>query len=102
VKSYTGGTINTTTDFVLISSSSGNSAVFEYYVSNGTARRAGSVLSVWDNSGNSESTDYSTPDLGGSTTGISFVTVISTGNLVLRAVVTSGTWTINVGARVIF
>jgi len=86
---------------ITIDALSGNSAIFDYYVSNGTAKRSGTIISVWDNS-SSEFTDYSTPDLGGSTLGISFQTSISGGNLILQGVVTSGTWTIKIGSRVIF
>jgi hypothetical protein len=81
--------------------SSGNSAIYDYYVSDGTNRRAGTVIAVWDGT-LSVFTEYSTPDLNGSTTGISFSTTISGGNILLQVNVTSGTWTVKVGSRVIF
>ena len=86
---------------VSIPTTSGNSAVFDYFVSDGTNSRAGSVISVW-NGASSTNTDYSTPDLGGSTTGMAFKTVVNGGNLELQSVVTSGTWTVKISARITF
>jgi hypothetical protein len=80
---------------------SGNSAIYDYYVSDGTNARAGSVIAVWGG-GSSVFTEYSTPDLNGSTAGISFLTTVSGGNIELQVNVTSGTWTVKVGTRVIF
>ena len=75
--------------------------MFDYYVSDGTNKRAGTIITAWDGSSTAY-TDYSTPDIGGSTTAISFQTAISGGNLQLNAVVTSGTWTVKVATRIIF
>ena len=63
--------------------------------------RAGTVMAVWDTSGASF-TDFSTTDLNGSTTGISFSVDVNSGNVRLRAVITTGTWSIKVGSRIIF
>jgi hypothetical protein len=90
-----------TSDISSIPVTSGNSAIYDYYVSDGTNRRAGTVIAVWDGS-TSTFTEYSTPDLNGSTAGISFGTTISGGNILLQSIVTAGTWTIKVGSRVIF
>ena len=65
--------------------------------------RAGTVMGVWDSSGvNAGSTDYSTPDIVASTTGISFSVSVASPSVSLIASVTSGTWTVKVGTRVIF
>jgi hypothetical protein len=102
ISSDSGSSIGTGTSTIsTIPVSSGNSAVYDYYVSDGTNRRAGTVIAVWDGT-LSVFTEYSTPDLNGSTTGISFSTTISGGNILLQVVVTAGTWTVKVGSRVIF
>jgi len=101
LSSYTGGTINSTTNILSISTLSGYSGFFDYFVSDGTNSRAGTVMSVWDSS-TSTFTDYSTPDLGGATTGLTFSTSVSVGNLILNANVSGGgTWTIKIGSRVL-
>jgi len=65
--------------------------------------RAGTVMGVWDSSGTTAgSTDYSTTDIIGSTIGISFSVTASSPSVSLVASVTSGTWTVKVGTRVIF
>jgi hypothetical protein len=58
-------------------------------------------MTAWDAS-TTVYTDYSTPDIGISTSGISFTTSTNGTSVFLNAVVTSGTWTIKVGTRVIF
>jgi hypothetical protein len=63
--------------------------------------RAGVVMAVWDNS-NTTFTDYSTPDLNGTTLPFVWDVDVNSGLVRLRAVISSGTWTINVGTRVIF
>jgi hypothetical protein len=100
--SYSGVSISSTgATLITIVAASGVSANFSYYVSDGTNKRAGTVMSVWDGS-TTEYTDYSTPDIGGSTTGISFRTTVSGANILFQAVVTSGTWTVKVGSRIVF
>jgi hypothetical protein len=101
LSSYTGGSISSTTALVTIVSASGNSAVFDYYVSDGTNKRAGTVMTAWDNS-LTVYTEYSTPDIGGSTAGISFTTSTDGSNVFLNAVITSGTWSVKVGSRIMF
>jgi hypothetical protein len=56
---------------------------------------------VW-NSTAAQFTDTSTTDLGPSTEGISFQVTSSGGTVRLNAIVTTGTWNIKVGTRVIF
>jgi hypothetical protein len=63
--------------------------------------RAGFVMAVW-NSSTSTYTDVSTPDLNGSTLGLSFSVIVSAPNVLLKANATSGTWTVKVGTRIIF
>jgi hypothetical protein len=101
LSSYSGGSVSSNTAIITFASASGTSAIFDYYVSDGTNKRAGTVISVWDNV-ISVFTDYSTPDIGGSTTGISLTTTTDGTNVSLNAVVTSGTWTVKVSGRVTF
>lgn len=74
-------------------------ARWDYFVSNGTAQRASSILGHWLSDGSlDELTDDGAEDLGGDTAGIEFDIVYSGGNIQLIATITSGTWTI-VGSR---
>ena len=91
-----------TTIITTIPVSSGSSVNFEYVIKNGSGyMRAGVVMSVWDNS-NTTFTDYSTPDLNGTTLPFVWDVDVNSGLVRLRAVISSGTWTINVGSRIIF
>jgi hypothetical protein len=101
LSSYSGGSISSNTTLITIPSVSGNSAVFDYYVSDGTNKRAGTVMTTWDST-LTVYTEYSTPDLGGSTLGISFATSTDGTDVFLIAIVTSGTWTVKVGSRIMF
>ncbi len=82
-------TISSNTQIVSLSPFDG--ANFDYVVKNGLNMRAGVIMSAWNGS-NAVFNESSTMDLG-NTTGITF-TVSSVGNL--NAVVTSGTWTVEV------
>jgi len=63
--------------------------------------RAGTIKVVWNNS-SAGYTDYSTTDIGGSTSGISFTSDVSGGNVRLNAVITSGTWSVKVSTNIVF
>jgi len=80
----------------------GTSAFFDYYVNNSItgAYRAGTVMCVWNGS-NVAYTDTSTTDLVASTAGIEFSVDISGSDVRLRATITTGTWKVKVGTRVI-
>lgn len=66
---------------------------------NGTAQRAGTVWATWTEDGlNVDFSELGTPDVNGSTAGITFTVTISGGNVRLNAIVTSGTWNV-VGTR---
>jgi hypothetical protein len=98
---YTG--INSTTVVFSLPDTVADGAFFEYVVvDTGTgARRAGTVVSVWN--ATADTSDYletSTMDLGGSTAGLSFSTAIVGNVLQLTANITAGTWTIKLSARV--
>jgi hypothetical protein len=81
---------------------SGCGAFFDYCISeSGGAKRLGTVMTTWDDSGASW-TDTSTPDLNTSTIGLGFTVTVSSGNANLNAVVTSGTWTIRLAIRIIY
>jgi hypothetical protein len=75
---------------------------FDYYVSNSItgAYRAGTVMSV-TNGSTVAYTDTSTTDLVASTAGIEFSVDISGTDIRLRATITTGTWKVKVGTRVI-
>jgi len=100
LSSYSGGSVSSNTTLITIPTVSGNSAVFDYYVSDGTNTRAGTVMTAWVGSA-TVFTEYSTPDIG-STTGISFSTSSDGTNVSLNTIVTAGTWTIKVGSRIMF
>ena len=90
-----------TSSLISFTASAGNSCYFDYNVLGVTnQRRSGTVMAVWDGT-NVQFTDTSTPDLNGSTTGIEFNVSIITGNVTLQSNVTSGTWTIKTGLRII-
>ena len=83
-------------------SSSTTAIFFDYYVINTTSGyyRAGTIMSVC-NGTTTTYTDTSTPDLGGSTTGITLSVDYSASTIRLYATITTGTWTIKSGARVL-
>jgi len=78
-------------------------AYVEYYIKNSSnsAIRAGVLIATWDGT-NITFTDYSTPDLNNPTTGIKLDATISGANVLIRAIITSGTWDVKVGVRIIF
>jgi hypothetical protein len=84
-------------------SSTGSSCHFEYVVieHNLGYRRSGVVMGVWDDSF-AEFTEYSTPDLGGSTLGIEFRVVVVGADVQLQASVSVGDWDVKVNTRIIF
>ena len=94
--------VSSDSNIITFPTTTGNSAHFEYNVINGSnSTRSGVVMAVWDSS-LATFTDTSTPDLNGSTEGIEFNVDVSGGDVRLRAIVTSGTWSVNVGLRIIF
>lgn len=77
-----------------------NGCRWDYYAIGGgigEGRRSGSVIAVWDNSA-VEFSEYTTADLGGITTPVTFTVDISGGNVRLLANVTTDNWIIR-GAR---
>ena len=81
---------------------SGRSLQFDYVVYNGSQdSRAGTVIVVW-NGTLATLTDMSTPDIGGPTDGIAFVVTNDGTNVTLSANVSSGTWNVIGGTRIIF
>jgi hypothetical protein len=86
--------ISMDTDILTIDKTFGDSMKIEYrIVSTLGYKRCGTLMIIWDSSG-SQFTDYSTEDLNGSTEGFSFTTSISGSNLLVTALITSGTWDI--------
>lgn len=98
--SPTGLTSNTV--IVSFDKTIGSAYYFDYWVTEqGTdASRSGTVIVVWKNT-TVEYSDTSTPDIFGSTLGISFSVVINNPNIELTAEITSGTWDIKLGTRAI-
>ena len=89
------------TSIVSFGTSIGNGSYFDYHLSGFSGeRRTGTVMAIWDST-NVQYTDTSTPDLNGSTKGIEFNVAIITGNVTLQSVVTSGTWSVDTGIRII-
>jgi hypothetical protein len=87
-----------------IDASTGTACYYDYRVSNlGTnAYRSGTVTAVWNPStGAITWNDVSTPDLTATTFPFSFTVTLSGGNVVLNSVITTGTWSLKVGARII-
>jgi hypothetical protein len=103
IESQSGSSISSTgVTIASISKLTGSSAHFEYVITNGSGyMRAGVVMSVWDIT-SATFNDFSTPDLNGSTLGFVFDVQISGSNVLLIANVTSGTWSVKVGTRIIF
>ena len=98
--SPTGLTGNTVT--VSFDKTIGAAYYFDYWVTETSsgASRSGTVLAVWKNT-SAEYTDTSTPDILGSTLGISFSVAINEPNIELTTEITSGTWDIIIGTRAI-
>jgi hypothetical protein len=87
-----------------IADTSGVAAFIEYYAINTatSAYRAGTVSSVWNSTADTlVYSETSTDDLGGSTIGLTFSAAITSNNFVLTANITTGTWTIKLGTRVL-
>lgn len=85
-----------------IDSNSGNAAYFDYRVFSPitSGSRAGTLMAVWFGS-SVEYTDTSTNDLIADTSGISLSADITGSLLRVNATVTTGSWNVKIGARVI-
>lgn len=97
------GVSASTNSIYTISTSNGNAAFFDYYISetSGTnAYRAGTIQSVWDGT-NITYNEQSTGDLNAVTNGLSFTLTISGGNVNLNVTRTSGIWKIKISSRII-
>jgi hypothetical protein len=81
---------------------SGNSAVFDYYIQevNNKYMRSGQIIAVWDTNG-ATYTEYSTPDLNGSTAPFRFAVTNNGTDVKLVGNVASGTWKVHVGTRIV-
>ena len=84
-----------------IPKSSGSSAFFDYWATNGTGSRCGTVMVVWNSSNNTKFTDTSSGDLDGSTKNLILSVDIIGSDVRLIATVLSGVWTIKTGIRVL-
>jgi hypothetical protein len=82
----------------------GSAAYVDYRVSNAStgAFRAGTLMVVWDSTNSRiEYTDIATPDLYASTSGIMLSAQINSNNMQIISTITSGTWNVKLGIRVI-
>ena len=92
-----------------VNKTDGNAAFFDYYCKNtlSSSSRAGNISVVWDESNDSiDYTEISTNDINGSTEHLYFSTTIETtgtysGKMVLSANISSGSWNIKAGARIV-
>ena len=92
-----------------VNKTDGNAAFFDYYCKNtlSSSSRAGNISVVWDESNDSiDYTELSTNDINGSTEHLYFSTTIETtgtysGKMVLSANISSGSWNIKAGARIV-
>jgi hypothetical protein len=91
--------VNSSKTVLSISSTSSSMATFDYFVSDGTNFRGGTVIMSWLGS-TVAYTDYSADY--GDTTALTWSGSVSGGNLLLQVNITSGTWTIKVGARLTY
>lgn len=101
--SLTGITASPTTAYS-IDETTGTAAYFDYRVTNtvNNGWRAGTVMAVWNPTTNVvEFTDTSTADLTATTSGLSWSVSVTGTSVQLIATITSGTWNIKIGARVI-
>lgn len=101
-----GNSIGVSSNIVIYSipKTAGSAAFIDYRVSNPStlAFRSGTVMAVWDNINNRiDYTEISTPDLYSETSGIKFGLHITGANVELVPVITSGTWNIKLGVRVL-
>ena len=105
-KTLSGYFTGRTSTFVAFSvpDTTGVSVFFDYYVINTTlsSYRCGTIMAVWNASDNTvQFTDTSTKDLYGSTVGLTFLVAITSNNLELTASISTGTWTVKIGARIL-
>lgn len=77
-----------------------DSVHFDYVVKDGTNYRTGTVMGVWDGSGNVEYTDTSTNDIGTTLT-VTFVIDTNAANVRLKVSAASGTWTVKTATRLL-
>jgi len=96
--SFNSSNIYATQSLISIDKTSGKSAFIDYVVDNTTGFRSGTILSVW-NGTNLVSNDTSVSI--GTTTGITLSATISGSYFKVYANVTSGTWSVKMGIRVL-
>jgi hypothetical protein len=100
ISSFLYSSLTSGTNIVSIAPTSGFTGIyFDYYVYDGTNMRMGTVMAVWVGA-TVTYTDYSTADIG-DTAGIEFTVTLSSPNIRLNAVITTGTWTVKTGIRII-
>lgn len=91
--------VDTGTEIITtIPSSSYDAAYFDYVVKKETNYRAGTVMAVWDNSGNVEFTDTSTNDIGNTSEVIMSVDTLGA-DIRLKTTVSSDNWIIKTAVR---
>lgn len=96
------GFSSATNTIISIDKTTGNSARYDYVLWNAStgAYRAGTLTAVWDGT-NIAYTETTSTDLVASTSAVTLSADISSGNTRLIAAVSSGTWNIKIGARIV-
>jgi hypothetical protein len=82
-----------TTTIYSISTTSYNSVYYEYNAINSTNARAGSIMAIWNNTGQFEFTETTTSDIG-NTNGLTFSFSVAAGFANLIALSSASGWTI--------
>jgi len=91
--------VDTGTEVVAtVSTGSYDAAFFDYVIKKTTNYRAGTVMVVWDQTGNVEFTDTSTNDLGNTNDVVLSADILS-GNARLKATVNSDNWIVKTAVR---
>ena len=93
--------VSGTTEVYKIPSTSGVAAFFDYYVTDSSSFRSGTVMASWDSGSNETWTDNSTPDYG-DTRPVVFRVDNDGTDVHLYADISSGNWTIKISTRVIY
>ena len=92
-------TVTSTQNIYSIPTATYTGAFYDYTVSSTTGVRAGTVIAIWSGT-TVEYTELSTNSIG-TTTALTFSISISSGNAILSATATSGTWTVKTMIRTI-
>lgn len=100
INSYYYSSITSGTTLIsTVSMSDASAAFFDYYVKDGENMRMGTLMVVWTSIA-IQFTDYSTDDIG-DTSSVKFTVAINGTNIQVSAVITSGSWIIKTSIRLL-